>query len=243
MPGDLNKQLAQQAEKLGFNVMGVADPAAFEQLPPVVADFGREYRFPNPRQVMEECRAVVVVGLHVTADYFDAVATRKDLRAQVYGEIIGNRSLLLADWLRQQGYVAAAADKIALKRAAVLAGLGRVGKNTLIAHPRLGSDVRWGAVLTDAPLTTNPAGNPMDGSLCGECEVCIKSCPAGALTPYKLDFDRCLVPALNRAEKGSEQWTLAQKHNRRLDRDVHLECNLCQKVCPLNGSEQAGASG
>jgi epoxyqueuosine reductase QueG len=65
------------------------------------------------------------------------------------------------------------------KMAATLAGLGWIGKCDLLVTPRFGSAVRWGTVLTDAPLA---CGTPVTESRCGDCHACVDICPGHACT-------------------------------------------------------------
>jgi epoxyqueuosine reductase QueG len=68
---------------------------------------------------------------------------------------------------------------VSLKHAAARAGLGSIGKNTLLINERHGNRLRWGGILTTAPL---PAGQPLEKPLCIEaCRTCIEVCPVGAL--------------------------------------------------------------
>ncbi|MGI6099945.1 MAG: epoxyqueuosine reductase [Lentisphaerae bacterium] len=63
------------------------------------------------------------------------------------------------------------------KTAATLAGLGWIGKCDLLVTPDYGAAIRWGTVLTDAPLMT---GTPIVESRCGDCTVCVDICPGKA---------------------------------------------------------------
>lgn len=63
------------------------------------------------------------------------------------------------------------------KMAATLAGLGWIGKCALLVTPEFGSAVRWGTVLTDAPLD---CGTPVTESRCGDCHACVDACPGHA---------------------------------------------------------------
>lgn len=64
------------------------------------------------------------------------------------------------------------------KKAAVLAGLGTIGKSTLFLHRIYGPRVRLGTLFTDCPL---PVSGQVMPSVCKNCDVCVKSCPAGAI--------------------------------------------------------------
>jgi len=65
------------------------------------------------------------------------------------------------------------------------AGLGWIGRPTLLIHPQYGARMRYASVLTDAPYA---AGEPLDDR-CGDCRKCIDACPAGAIKESSRDFD------------------------------------------------------
>lgn len=102
-----------------------------------------------------------------------------------------NRIVLAGEaFLRQAGYRAWAqtTDRVETgpdhrsplphKTIAARAGLGWIGKNCLLVTPQYGPAVRLSSLLTDAPLTY---GQPILESRCGDCGLCVGSCPAGAL--------------------------------------------------------------
>ena len=109
------------------------------------------------------------------------------------------------------------------KKAAVLAGLGTVGKSSLFLHRQWGPRVRLGTLFTDCPFT---APETLPASLCGECRRCVQACPAGAITgrawepglPRELLFD----PA-----KCSNHMKRAYQHIGR-----GAVCGICMQVCP-----------
>ena len=65
------------------------------------------------------------------------------------------------------------------------AGLGWIGRPTLLVHPQFGARMRYATVLTDAPY---PPGQPVENG-CGECRRCIVACPAGAVHESSREFD------------------------------------------------------
>ena len=109
------------------------------------------------------------------------------------------------------------------KTAAVLAGLGFVGKSGLFLSEHYGSKVRLATVLTDMPLK---ASRPVIENGCGDCTACVKACPAGAIygelptTDGERNFD---------AEKCS---AYMKKHFQDIGRGS--VCGLCIKACPKN---------
>jgi epoxyqueuosine reductase len=84
----------------------------------------------------------------------------------------------IVNWERQQGH-------LSHKKIGYLAGLGWIGRNNLLVNPELGSQFRMVTVLTDMPLLPNKPLN----SDCGECVLCLSTCPAAAIKETQEDFD------------------------------------------------------
>jgi epoxyqueuosine reductase len=99
----------------------------------------------------------------------------------------------LAASLRREGYQAEVLcddNRLVDRAAAVRAGLGWWGKNTMVLAPRFGPWLLFGSVVTNAFLEPD---KPM-GRDCGSCEACLPACPTGALVaPGVLDARRCLA--------------------------------------------------
>ncbi len=84
----------------------------------------------------------------------------------------------IINWEKQQGH-------LSHKNIGRLAGLGWIGRNNLLVNPELGSQFRLVTVLTDMPLFPD---RHLDSD-CGECMLCLNSCPAAAIKETKEDFD------------------------------------------------------
>ncbi|MGN1235586.1 MAG: 4Fe-4S double cluster binding domain-containing protein [Christensenellaceae bacterium] len=108
------------------------------------------------------------------------------------------------------------------KTAAVLAGLGFVGKSGLFLSERYGSKVRLATVLTDLPLS--PQKPPIENE-CGSCTLCRDACPAGAIYgELPREGERNFDP-----EKCSRYM---KEHFQGIGRGS--VCGICIKVCPKN---------
>jgi epoxyqueuosine reductase len=109
---------------------------------------------------------------------------------------------------------------------AMQAGLGWIGKNSLLITPDFGSYCLIGCMMTDLEL---PMDEPFSTDLCGDCTACIQACPTGCISMDKtIDAGRCISYLTVETQ---------QPFTMELKKEINgwiFGCDICQLVCPIN---------
>jgi epoxyqueuosine reductase len=244
----LTRGLKDEALRLGFGLAGVCPAVS----PPGMGRFAewlsagyagemhylpdRAAAYTHPHYVLHGVRSILMLGF----DYRTVeVAAAQPGQGRVsryawggdYHELIRARLRSLVDWLHAaapQAKVRAVVDTAPLleRELAQLAGLGWIGKNTLLLNKHAGSWFFLAAVLTDLELEHD---EPHVADHCGTCRACLDACPTGAFVDaYVLDARRCISyltiehrgPIPRELRAGVGDWLFG--------------CDICQEVCPWN---------
>ncbi|MCI0710010.1 MAG: tRNA epoxyqueuosine(34) reductase QueG [Chloroflexi bacterium] len=252
----LATDLKRKATEVGFNRLGItlAQPsptlgAYFDWIEAqmhgkmgYLAREDRQVRRNDLNFILPGVNSLIIVALDYTTLQPPDNIVNDPLRGRIsnyawgvdYHEVMLPRLNALADWLQHQvndevhyrSYVDTGA---LLERShAQQAGLGFVGKNTMLIHPRRGSYFFLGEILTTYDFGTD-YDQPHRETMCGTCTRCLIACPTNAFPrPYVLDARRC-ISYLTIELKDSIPEDL-----RPLMQNWVYGCDVCQEVCPWN---------
>jgi epoxyqueuosine reductase len=199
----------------------------------------------NPRTLLSECQSILVLGIPYARPPVDAgfpeghspFPLTGKIAAYAWGEdyhnIITPRLEKLAKWLQNQldmkefswkGYTDT--GPILEHDLAMRAGLGWIGRNTNMIHPRKGSYFFLAELLL--PVTLQP-DEPFEQDRCGSCQRCIQACPTGCILPDRtIDAARC-ISYLTIENKADIPVNLRPGLG-----NMVFGCDICQSVCPWN---------
>ena len=250
----LREEILAEASRLGFLACGVAslDPSRFgDALDTWLArGFGGTMRYlhrqakkrKNPALIVEGAvRAVVVLDSYLPRHSADGAGRvpsaerrvpriAKYARGRDYHLELGERLGELSRFLIERGATVARAfadaGPVPERELAARAGLGWIGKNTMLIRPGTGSFFFIGSVLTDLPLEVD---RPFETDHCGTCTRCLDACPTDALVePRTLDATRC-ISYLTIEHKPDPDPELARQFQ-----GWAFGCDICNDVCPWN---------
>jgi epoxyqueuosine reductase len=234
------------ARRLGFHAAGICDLAPIERdalrrwldaghAATMTYMHRQAVRRREPARIVAGARRAVVVLERYHPGPPPAPAPVRVARyawSEDYHRVLGDRLAQLAAALVALGATPAAtrpyvdAGPVPERELAQRAGLGWIGRNTMLIHPRQGSYTFIGSVLTDLDLAVDA---PFAADHCGSCRACLDACPTGALPRAReLDARRCISyltierrGPFDDAEGGAiGEWLFG--------------CDLCQEACPWN---------
>jgi len=231
----LSKRLEKKAREMGAAYFGIADLALV---------LGNSIT-PHEQKVIAEFTRAISIGVPLSSSIVDGITAQSDIYAmknyyfhvyEITNPHINEITLCMTRIIEDDGFKAVPipsshtidTDKLygffSHKMAASLAGLGWVGKSCLLITPDRGPRVRWGTILTDAPLVPD---KPFSGKGCGGCKICVEACPARAFTgnPFKsteareirMDAEKCFKYLNDERKKGV---------------GVPV-CGMCVNICPF----------
>ena len=235
-----------EAARLGFLASGITDLSPTAHAAELDEWLARGYagtmrylhrqakKRKEPQRIDREAvRVVVVLENYYSQDGpadLEAPRVAKYARGEDYHRTMLRRLDQLADFLRQNGANVARpytdAGPVPERELAQRAGLGWIGKNSLLIRPETGSFCFIGTVFTDLPLAVD---SPFELDRCGSCTRCLEACPTDAFAaPRVLDATKC-ISYLTIEHRGPIPEAIIPE----LD-GWAFGCDACQDACPWN---------
>lgn len=251
----LTEDLKCEARRLGFGLTGVCPavtPGGVSRFHEWLAsgyagtmDYlpSRAEAYTHPRHVLDGARSLLVLAFNYrTVEPEAAQPGRGRVSRYAWGrdyhDVVRDRLGKLAEFLAvrsPQARVRGVVDTAPLleREFAQLAGLGWIGKNTLLLNKEVGSWFFLAALVTDLELEYD---QPHQSDHCGTCRACLDACPTDAFVDaYVLDARRCI--SYLTIELGGPM----PRELRPSVGDWLFGCDVCQEVCPWN--QKAPTSG
>lgn len=249
LPENFVELLQKEAGLLGFDALGISKAGELKKDAELMEDWlqqgfqgemgylerNREKRY-DPRELIEGTATVITV----LQNYYPKEKLPQDNNYKIakyaygkdYHKIIRKKLQKLLNFLESytgslHGARAFTDSAPILDRAwARKSGLGFIGKNTCLIHPRKGSFFFIGHLLV--PISLEQSNNEIT-DYCGTCRRCIDACPTGALIEaHRLDARKC-ISYLTIEYKGA----LPKDLNQQFEGWI-FGCDICQDVCPWN---------
>jgi epoxyqueuosine reductase len=169
-----------------------------------------------PSKMMDENSPYLVSAYAYGCDYHDVIREKLNILIGKLKELVPQIAI--------RGFVDSA--PVLERTWATRAGLGWIGKNSMLISGRNGSYFFISELITDLDLEYD---QPMGGNYCGDCNRCIDACPTGAITDLRVvDANRC-ISYLTIENKGEIPLKFKGKYEKWI-----FGCDICQQVCPWN---------
>lgn len=198
----------------------------------------------DPREMVAGARSVISVADRLPTGELE-VGEHEDggpegklakyVHVSDYHKVMKKRLIQVADGLRE-AYPAyefrACVDTAPVleREFAAKAGLGWVGKNTMLIHPVFGSHLMLGEIITTMPVAVDEP----EADHCGTCTRCIDACPTQCITEYEIDASACIAYLTIELRR-----MIPEKYHDAIGEHL-FGCDVCQDVCPHNHKVPVG---
>lgn len=246
----LSELIKQKALSLGFQLVGIAPAEPLAEMEHLIkwVEMGCAGKMDYMRKDIEkrcdaskflpDARSVVVCGMSYNrGETKPSLNCRRGWVSQYawgddYHQVMRQKLAELLGYIGEvsespfEARIAVDSSPIAEKAYGRLAGLGWIGKNTCLLNRQYGSKFFLGEIILTLGLDYD---NPAKERCCGRCELCVKSCPTGAIfAPCRLDSRLC-ISYLTIELKGDIPAEMMEKTG-----DHLFGCDICQDICPWN---------
>ena len=229
-PEDATKNLRKVARFIGAGLLGIC---ANDERWLYSARFSEKTKESKPIDIPDGIPNVIVIGEPMDLELTMTVPSALSGTATGMGYTHDSVTLLsITQYIRNLGYTAIASmnDSSLAIPLAVQAGLGEVGRHSLLITPEYGPRLRLGKIYTDMPLVHDKPKKFGLKEFCDICQRCSEECPPRAIAkeaPSKLAHS---VSNL----KGVTKWTTIAEKCFKFWAAQNSDCSICIRVCPYN---------
>lgn len=249
---DLKEYIIQKSKELNIDIIGFTDCEPLSDIKRYLAKREKENKQTefeekdiekriNPKLAFPDCKSIIVIGLSYNNTFNERVDYRLKgiLSKSTWGS---DYHIVLKDRMKKLiGEIEKIIDfsykyfvdtgPLIDRELAKKSGIGYYGKNCSIINDEYGSFIFIGYILTDLDIKISPI--LVEGK-CSDCNICIKSCPTGALEgPYRFNPKKCISYLTQTKDK--IPYELRTKMGNKI-----YGCDTCQLVCPKNKDIKIG---
>lgn len=242
----MKQKITEIANAAGIEIIGFTNVLDYTYLYGFMddrAEMGHNSEFEEPdinkrldaRNVFQKCKSIIAIGVPYAEGFKKPVANDKGLLSvSSYGEDYHKKLNTLlkrfAEEIKKDIYfeyeICVDTSPLIDREICKNAGLASYGKNTLLINEKFGSFINLGYLLTDLEIECDNRINNIN--ICGDCDVCIKSCPNGAiLKEGGLNAKKC-VSYLTQTKN-----YIPLEYRKNMRNQIY-GCDVCQVVCPKN---------
>jgi len=244
----LIREFRQEAQALGFDQVGISRAERLDQEAIRLEQWlnkghhgqmtWMENHFDkrvDPTLLVPGAKSVISLVYNYQTDQIQKDHEAPKVSKYAYGEdyhfVLKRKLKSLLQWLRSQlgdinGRCFVDSAPVMEREWAKRSGLGWLGKNTLLIHPKKGSYYFLAELIIDVEL---PTDDPIK-DYCGTCRKCIDACPTEAfsLEGYVLDASKCISYLTIELKEA-----IPDEFTGKMDNWM-FGCDICQEVCPWN---------
>jgi epoxyqueuosine reductase len=240
------KAVKEKGKALGFDAIGIAEAGFLEEEAPLLEQWlnqgqhGKmtymERNFDkrlDPRKLVDNAKSVISVQYNYFPGKPEPQPSNYKVSKYAYGrdyhKVLKKRLKELFNYIQEEigtvnGRIFVDSAPVMDKAWAKHSGTGWQGKNSNILNKNTGSFFFLGELIIDLPLEPDaPAADH-----CGNCTKCIDACPTQAITPYKVDANKCISYLTIELKE-----QIPEEYHSKMEGWI-FGCDICQDVCPWN---------
>ena len=245
----MKQKIIEIANSIGIEIIGFTSILNYSYLAEFLSDraknnYNTEFEEQDinkrldVRNVFPKCKSIIAIGVPYGEGYKGykkpftnnkgllSVSSYKEDYHKKLNIILKNLAVEINKHIEFEYEICVDTSPLIDKEICKNAGIGSYGKNSLLINEKYGSFINLGYLLTDLEIQCSPKVSNID--ICGDCNICIKSCPNSAiLNEEGINAKKCVSYLTQTKDYIPLQY-------RKNIRNQIYGCDVCQIVCPKN---------